>query len=111
EFTPETPLAAGAGVVFETGINPDDEQGGRIYEVRGERFYFRRGQIDFRRLAPGHRVWKNSDPALERELRRTFARELPVPARSLTFHVHGRAGGPLYVEARCGALRHTVASR
>ncbi|RME72641.1 MAG: U32 family peptidase, partial [Verrucomicrobia bacterium] len=71
-FAAEDDLKPGDGVVFDTGGNPDHEQGGRIYEIRGDRYFFQRGRIDFSRLRPGHRVWKTSDPALERELRKTF---------------------------------------
>ena len=35
ELQSETPLKPGDGVVFDTGGNPDHEQGGRIFEVRG----------------------------------------------------------------------------
>lgn len=104
EFAPETPLRPGDGVVFDTGGNPDNEQGGRIYEIRGEQFSFQRGRIDFTRLAPGHRVWKTSDPALERELRRTFAGDIPVRDRAVTFVVRGAANDPLRAEARHAGL-------
>ncbi len=110
EFTPEFPLKPGDGLVFETGVNPDDEQGGRIYEIRGERVFFQRGRIDFRRLAPGHRVWKNSDQELERTLRSTFAGAIPVPDRPVTFVVSGRAGEPLCVTARGADARATAVS-
>lgn len=105
EFTPETPLKPGDGVVFETGVNPDDEQGGRIYEIRGECLFFQHDKINFRQLAPGHRVWKNSDPALERELRKSFAGEIAVPGKPVRFLVRGRAGEALTVEACCGEVR------
>lgn len=111
EFAPRVPLAPGDGLVFETGINPDDEQGGRIYRIEGERVYFRRGKLDPRRLAPGHRVWKNSDPSLDHELRKSFAGELPRPRRPVAFALRGRAGKPLVLDASCGAARVSVESR
>jgi putative protease len=104
EFAPRTRLAPGDGIAFDTGGNPDDEQGGRIYEIRGERFFFRHGKIDFSRIAPGHRVWKTSDPALERELRRTFA-DLPAESgRPVVFEAEGRLGSPLRLTVRCGGV-------
>jgi len=100
EFTPEAPLKPGDGVVFETGLNPDDEQGGRIFEIRGERVYFQRGRIDFRQLRPGHRVWKNSDPALEREMRKSFEHLSTTPDRPVTMRLSGAVGQPLRLELR-----------
>ena len=52
------------------------EEGGRIWGVfeDGEsvRLSFQDGAIDFRKVAPGQRIWKTSDPALERELAKTW---------------------------------------
>ncbi|MBE2212554.1 MAG: U32 family peptidase [Opitutaceae bacterium] len=110
EFTPEVLLKPGDGVVFETGLNPDDEQGGRIYEVRGERLYFQRGKINFRQLRPGHRVWKNSDPALEREMRKSFEQISTTPDRPLTLRVSGAVGQPLRLELASGDTRVAVES-
>ena len=84
----------GDGVVFG-----ETEQGGRVWEVRGDRLYFARGHIDFKRLTPGLPVWKTSDPHLERELRRSFAGEIPKPKSRLDFIVTGAAGQPLVVAA------------
>ena len=60
------PLQAGDGVAFDTGGDPDQEQGGRVWEVRGAGLYFARGHVDFAKLKVGDRVWKTSDPRLER---------------------------------------------
>ena len=95
----ETPIKAGDGVVFDTGGNSDNEQGGRVWEVRAGALYFERGHIDFSKLKAGDRVWKTSDQALTRELRRTFAGEIPRPKRRLDFSVTGKADGPLTIEA------------
>ncbi len=100
EFASEVALAPGDGVVFDTGGNPDDEQGGRIFEIRDGRHYFQHGRIDFRRLSVGDRVWKTSDPALERELRRTFARDPAPEDVPVAMTVSGRAGAPLRLVAR-----------
>src|SRR3954468_2310349 len=72
EFTPEIPLAAGDGVVFDTGEDTNAEQGGRIYERQGNRWFFQHEHLDFQRLRPGVRVWKTDDPALDRSLRQSF---------------------------------------
>jgi putative protease len=97
-------LKPGDGIVFDTGGNPDDEQGGRIFEIRGDRYFFQRQKIDFNRLKPGVRVWKTSDPALERELRKSFAAEIPVPGREISCVVSGTVGSPLRVEVCCGGM-------
>jgi len=89
-------LRAGDGVLFEG----EKEQGGRVWEVRGDSLYFERGKIDFRALNPGDRVWKTSDPQLEKELRRTFAGEIPRPKQPLDIRVSGKAGEPLVLVAR-----------
>jgi putative protease len=91
----QCPIRAGDGVLFESA----PEQGGRIWEVRGRQLFFERGKIDFKQLLPGTRVWKTSDPQLERELRRTFTGNIPRPKRKLTLIVTGQEGTPLVVEA------------
>ena len=110
EFRAETVLKPGDGVVFDTGANPDDEQGGRIFKIRGDRYYFMHGRLDFNRLTPGNRVWKTSDPALERELRRSFEHGVPDRLRNVNFIVGGRAGELLRVEAECGQAAASATS-
>ncbi len=61
---------------------------------------FGRGDIDFRRLHVGDKVWKTSDPELDRRLRRTYAGEQPRFQRPVVFEVHGRAGESLTVIVR-----------
>lgn len=102
EFASRVELKPGDGVVFDTGGNPDDEQGGRIFEIRGDRYFFQRQKIDFNRLKRGDRVWKTSDPALERELKKSFAGEISVPERDVSCVVSGQIGSPLRVEICCG---------
>jgi putative protease len=104
EFPAIVPLRPGDGVAFDTGGNPDDEQGGRIFRVEGDRVIFGKGRIDFSAIRPGNRVWKTDDPALSRALRATFAgrpddsRSIPVRIR-----VSGRPGEPLRIEAEVEA--------
>jgi putative protease len=100
EWEPLIPLQAGDGVVFDTGGDPNAEQGGRIYEIRGNRYFFQHGHIQFSRLKPGDRVWKTHDPALEKRLQQSFSSP-PVPRKRmpLRLRVSGSAGEPLRVEA------------
>ena len=99
EVEPQTPLSAGDGVVFDTGGDPDHEQGGRIWQVRENCLFFERGHVDFGRLKPGDKVWKTSDPQLERELRRTYKGDIPRPKTRIDLTVTGEVGKPLTVEA------------
>ena len=102
ELDSQMQLKPGDGVVFDTGGDTEHEQGGRIYEIRSRRLYFRNGQIDFQRLKVGHRLWKTDDPALNRQLRQTFARD-PEPARiPVDMEVSGRDGVPLKLRVISG---------
>jgi len=94
-----TSIKAGDGVVFDTGGNSDNEQGGRIWEVRDGALFFQRGQIDFAKLKAGDQVWQTSDQVLTRDLRRTFTGDIPLPKRRLDFLVTGKADAPLTIEA------------
>jgi U32 family peptidase len=103
------PLKPGDGVVFDAGRPDAKEEGGRIYGVRnaecgvrnGETaLLFGRGDIDFSRVHVGDKVWKTSDPELDRRLRATFAGEQPKYQRLIQMEVYGRVGGPLTLIAR-----------
>ncbi len=102
------PLKPGDGVVFDAGTPDQREEGGRVYEVaeRGGEAVLRFGtdDLDWRRIRPGQRLWKTNDPALDRQLRATYAGEAPRFQRPLDFEVHGREGTPLTIVAsdRCG---------
>ncbi|HEX2100295.1 MAG TPA: U32 family peptidase, partial [Candidatus Synoicihabitans sp.] len=89
----------GDGLVFDAGTPEAGEQGGRVYtvETQGAQTVlgFGRGDIDFARLHVGDRVWKTSDPALERELRATFAGDQIRFQQPVRAEVHGHAGQPL----------------
>ncbi|MCG3150516.1 MAG: hypothetical protein PCFJNLEI_04002 [Verrucomicrobiae bacterium] len=89
----------GDGVAFDTGGNPDQEQGGRVWQVRDKQLFFERGHIDFQALKVGDRVWKTSDPHLERALRKSYAGEIPKPKRKIDLLVTGGADEPLIVES------------
>ncbi len=100
----EGPLKPGDGVVFDAGRPEEREEGGRVYEVRprGDEAVLRfgRGDVDFARVRPGHRVWKTNDPELDRRLRQTFAGEQVRFQRPVAMEVHGAAGTPLTLLAR-----------
>jgi len=86
------PLKPGDGIVYDYGHPEEDEPGGRVMHVwrEGRRIDAadtpQRVEFEVRECrAPevGWRVWKTDDPAIDRELRATFAevrRRVPVDA-------------------------------
>jgi len=102
----------GDGLVFDTGGDTDQEQGGRIYQVRGRKLYFEHGKIRFTELQTGHRVWKTDDPQLERELRKSFQQDAPAKTRPLHVHLQGSAGHALQVTVHsAGHTLHLLSDR
>jgi putative protease len=61
---------------------------------------FGHGDIDFSRIHAGDKLWKTSDPELEKRLRRSFAGDSPKFQRPIEIEVHGLAGKPLTLVAR-----------
>lgn len=98
----EAPLKPGDGVVFDAGHPDQKEEGGRVYEVRerkGEAVLgFGRGDVDFRRVQTGNKVWKTSDPELDRRLRQSFSGI--HFQRPMSVELHGHVGAPMTVIAR-----------
>src|SRR5437773_6031061 len=115
---PEAPVKPGDGVVFDAGHPEQPEQGGRIYQVtpagsqarfgrgrsgaltqeREVMLQFGRGDLNLRQVHPGDRVWKTSDPELDRRLRQSFAQ--PRFQRPVDFEVQGALGQPLTLIVR-----------
>jgi U32 family peptidase len=56
---------------------------------------FGRGDIDFSRVHVGDKLWKTSDPELDRRLRQSFEGEAPKFQRPIEIEVHGAEGKPL----------------
>ena len=117
----EAPLKRGDGVVFDSGNPQEKEQGGRIYDVqlvqkRGSPnsqsasgqteeigsavLAFGDEDVDWSRVHEGDKLWKTSDPELERRLRQSFQGDSPKYRRPLSMEIHGHAGGPLSLIAR-----------
>ncbi len=103
-LAPEAPLKAGDGVVIDTGTGDDHEQGGRVFSIdlhKGlTRVRFRDGQIDPRRVKPGDRLWKTSDPELEKRVRSTYAGDQPKQTRPIHFAVRGAIGTRMSLSVR-----------
>lgn len=96
-------IKPGDGIVFDTGGNTEREQGGRVFQVQGNNLFFERGKIRFHEIPTGSRVWKTSDPVLDRELRSSFSGRLETDAERLLpldLIVSGSAGNRLTVT--CG---------
>ncbi|HTY87469.1 MAG TPA: DUF3656 domain-containing protein [Candidatus Acidoferrum sp.] len=110
------PLKPGDGVVFDAGKPAEPEEGGRVYEIRKARrgvptapkarlategephqveLHFGRGDIHFARVHVGDKLWKTSDPELDRRLRQSFAGATPRFQRPIEIEVHGIAGKAL----------------
>lgn len=101
-FDSQAPLKPGDGIVFDAGSDTDREQGGRVYEIRENRHYFRHGHLDTRRLKVGDRVWKTNDPELDKRLRQTFGGRLETRAgnlRPFDVTLSGKSGEPLVMRS------------
>jgi len=106
------PLKAGDGIVFDAGKPETKEEGGRVYEVKYQgaqhatrntqhaSIHFGHDDIDWSRVHVGDKMWKTSDPELDKHLRQTFEGEAPKFQRSIEMEVHGFAGQPLTLIAR-----------
>ncbi|HWC59875.1 MAG TPA: U32 family peptidase, partial [Verrucomicrobiae bacterium] len=120
-----SPLKPGDGIVFDAGKPETKEEGGRVYEVKtrgaqkpnqeirlaapkpGEggnteqaEIYFGHNDIDWSRVHVGDKIWKTSDPELDKRLRQTFEGDAPKFQRPIEMEVHGLAGKPLTLIAR-----------
>jgi putative protease len=103
-------MKPGDGVVFENLNDTNNEQGGSIYEMRGSRLSFRHGHLRMEDIPVGTRVFKTSDPALNRALRQSFEGEIPLRKQTkLDLHVTGKAGEPLRVQCGSQVVTSTMA--
>ena len=97
------PLKPGDGVVFDAGAPDQQEEGGFVYQVdtHGKETWigFGQGDIDFRRVHVGNKLWKTSDPELDRRLRRSFDGDAPKFRRPVELEIHGVVGAPLILIA------------
>jgi putative protease len=111
ELLTAAPLKLGDGVVFDAGHPEAPEQGGRIYEIKPTRgqapgtggrllLRFGHGAVDFKKIHVGDKLWKTSDPELDRRLRQTYEGETPRYQRPLEMETHGAAGQPMTLIAR-----------
>lgn len=105
----EAPLKRGDGIVFDAGDPTKKEEGGRVYDLRrkgvkqegeaGEGWIVDivpgRNDVDLRRVHVGDRIWKTSDPALDKRLRQTYETDKPYRVFPVLVRAMGHAGGLL----------------
>ncbi|MBD2517085.1 U32 family peptidase [Nostoc sp. FACHB-973] len=100
----EAPVKPGDGIVFDCGHPEAKEEGGRVYGVvsKGKEtvLTFGRSDLNLRRVHVGDKLWKTSDPELDKQLRQTFAGENPQFQRPIDLEVYGEVGQPLIAIAR-----------
>ena len=129
-------LKAGDGAVFEGDRAAELEQGARVFLMfqNGRRvahevaagcveLCFQPGAVDLERLWTGQKLWKNDDPALTRELRKSYSgrirgRDVPVDivatagvGRLLRLDVRPQGLSPLTCATRqplAAAIRHPL---
>ncbi len=104
---PIVPIKAGDGIVFDCGHPEMKEEGGRVYEVfpghsdtPDVMLTFGRGAVNFRQIYIGDKVWKTSDPELDRQVRQTYAGDVPQIQRSIDLEIYGSVDRPLTAIAR-----------
>jgi len=99
-FDSQVPLKPGDGIVFDTGEDTNREQGGRIFGIRENRYFFRHGHLDHARIKVGDRIWKTDDPELDKRLRQSFESRIEPRHRTpFDVSVSGRVGEPLAFES------------
>jgi putative protease len=94
---------AGDGVVFDQGRPEQEEPGGRLHAVdpvdprrpHFVRLFFGRDWTQRRRIKVGDRLWKTSDPALERRLSESFSGSKIHHRRAVDVHGTRNALGGL----------------
>ncbi len=98
------PIKPGDGVVFDCGQPEAKEEGGRIYGVENQGkdvvLTFGKGNLNSKRIHVGDKLWKTSDPELDKQLRQSFAGENPKFQRPIDVEVHGEVGQNLVAIAR-----------
>src|SRR5690242_9836152 len=104
------------GVVFDAGTPEDKhEPGGPIFRVdrRGHGWVLGFGHPgpDLGRVAPGQRVWLNSDPTLARRTESLLSHDEPEGRIPLTLKVSGGEGTPLRLQASARGHESSASSQ
>ena len=104
----EAPLKRGDGIVFDFGDPTQQEEGGRVYDIRVKgnkiegqvdnglyEIVMGRDAVNLKRINVGDKVWRTSDPEMDRRLRKTFETEKPYRTHPVHVQVYGEVGQPL----------------
>ena len=104
----EAPLKRGDGIVFDFGDPTQKEEGGRVYDIRVKgnkiegqvqsglyEIVMGRNDVNLSRIQVGDKVWRTSDPEMDRRLRKTFETEKPYRTHPVHVQVFGEVGQPL----------------
>jgi U32 family peptidase len=98
------PLKAGDGIVFDCGHPETKEEGGRVYGVqqKGKEaiITFGKGNINWQRVHVGDKLWKTSDPELDKRLRQSYAGDNPQFQHPIDIEVHGEVDKNLVTVTR-----------
>jgi len=78
----------------------DDGPEDSAFIAQRAEIHFGHGDIDWSRVHVGDKLWKTSDPGLDRYLRKTFEGDAPRFQRPIEMEVHGLVGKPLTLIAR-----------
>jgi putative protease len=105
-----TPLHPGDGVVIDRGSDTDNEPGGFLYGVQGNRISFRHGSLPPHATRPGDRVWKTKDPQLEKQLKAERSKEAPTETIPLHLKISGLPAQPLQIHAVTGNQEANLSS-
>jgi len=97
-----TPLYPGDGVVIDRGSDTDNEPGGFLFGVQGNRISFRYGSLPPHYTRPGDRVWKTKDPQLEKQLKAERSKEAPTETTPMHLKISGLPAQPLQIHAVSG---------
>lgn len=93
------PIKAGDGVVFDCGHPELPEEGGRVYTVtqKGKEVVltFGRDAINPRKIHIGDKIWKTSDPELDKAIRQTYTGENPHFTKPIHLELFGETGEKL----------------
>ncbi|AKG20273.1 U32 family peptidase [Calothrix sp. 336/3] len=100
----ESVIKPGDGVVFDSGNPQTQEEGGRVYGVQQQGreaiLTFGRDNVNWRRVQVGDKLWKTSDPELDKQVRQSFAGDVPQFQRPVAMEVYGKVGEQLRAIAR-----------
>jgi U32 family peptidase len=99
-------IKPGDGVVFAGDYAQSQEIGGRVYGVQHQGppgrhvlLSFGRG-LELGRLQRGDRLYKTSDPDLDKQVRQTYTGDQPRVQRPIAIEAWGKLGDPLTLIAR-----------